>query len=303
MALLFEVVTEVTLPIILLMVFGWFGQRRLGFDVTTLNRAVIYGALPSLFVDSLSKADLPVGEVQFTVAFTVVQFFGLLTLGWLVGRAMGAPPFARGILALAAAFPNSGNFGIPLAQLAFGADMVMHQAVMTSLHVMLVLAVAPPLLTAGRARGIGLVLNAFRTPLIPAVALGLALNALDWRLPTVIGYPVELMGATATPLSLTAIGAQLAAGAAFTARGLLGAGIALRLLAAPVATGIALFFLGTGGPLADLLLVGSSIPAAILLAMLCREYDCDPDLASAIVVGSTILCPLTVTAAVILTRV
>ena len=73
MALLFEVVTEVTLPIILLMVFGWFGQRRLGFDVTTLNRVVIYGALPALFVDSLSKADLPVGEVQFTVAFTVVQ--------------------------------------------------------------------------------------------------------------------------------------------------------------------------------------------------------------------------------------
>lgn len=301
MSLLFDVVTQVTLPIVLLMVFGYAGQKRLRFDVVTLNRLVIYGALPCLFVDSLSRADLPLAEVRITVLFTVAQFFLLLALGWLAGRALGAPGELRAILALAAAFPNSGNFGIPLVQLAFGNDFVLHQAVITTLHVVMVLAVAPAMLSAGGG-GLGALRTAFRTPLIPAVLLGLALNALDLRLPAVIGYPVALMGATTTPLSLTAIGAQLAAGVALTSRRLIGWGIGLRIVAAPVLTGLALLPLDLPEGLADLLLVGAATPAAILLAMFCREYDRSPELASAIVVASTVLSPIAITAAVLATR-
>ena len=301
MSLLFDVVTQVTLPIILLMLFGYAGQRRLRFDVITLNRLVIYGALPCLFVDSLSRADLPLGEVRITVLFTVAQFFVLLGLGWAVGAILKAPSDVRAILALAAAFPNSGNFGIPLVQLAFGNDFVLHQAVITTLHVVLVLAVVPPLLATGGG-GLGALRAAFRTPLIPAVLLGLGLNALDWELPTLVGYPVALMGAVTTPLSLTAIGAQLAAGGAVVSRHVVAWGVGLRLLAAPVLTALALLPLAAPEAIADLLLVGAATPAAILLAMFCREYDRNPELASAVVAASTLLSPLAVTAAVLATR-
>ena len=302
MSLFLDVLTDVTLPVILLMVFGFVGQRRLRFDVITLNRLVIYAALPCLFVDSLSKAELPLAEVQVTVLFTVLQFAALLAVGWSVGAALGAERDVRAILALSAAFPNSGNFGIPLVQLAFGPAYMPHQAVIVTLHVVMVLAIAPALLSGGGG-GLAALRAAFRTPLIPAMLAGLALNVLDLRLPTMLGYPASLMATATTPLSLIAIGAQLAAGGSVVSRSTVSWAVGLRLVAAPVLTALALWPIAAPETLSDMLLVGAATPIAILLAMLCQEYDRSPELASAVVAASTVLCPIAITAAVVATRV
>ena len=42
MQILLDVVVDITLPVVLIAAFGFVMQRRVGFDIATLNRLLIY---------------------------------------------------------------------------------------------------------------------------------------------------------------------------------------------------------------------------------------------------------------------
>lgn len=303
MQLLFEVVTGITLPIVALAAFGFLLHRRVGFDVQSLNRLLIYATLPAFLLHTLWTAELPLAEVQATAAFTIGQFALLAAAGWGLAAALGEARDVRAIMAFACGFPNSGNYGIPVMELAFGAEAVVHQAVITSILTVLILMTAPLMFTA-RERGLrGHLRAAFATPLIPAVLLGLALNALEAPLPRVLGHPLELMGSAYIAVALFGLGAQLASGR--RQRGALsraGLGLALRLAVAPAATAAALLVLSLPDVVENVLLVGACAPVGVLLPIFAAQYCGNAPLASAVVVASTLLSPFAVTAAVVATR-
>lgn len=303
MQLFLDVVVDITLPIVLIVGFGFVLQRKVGFDVGTLNRLLIYATLPCFMLHSLWTADLPLAEVRTTAVFTVVQFFVLLGVGWAVAAGAGLDRRIRPVVALAPAFANSGNFGIPVIELAFGPDYVLHQAVITALLGILIIVVLPPLLAEGK-RDLGSSLKAlFETPLIPAVAAGLALNALEVEQPRVLTQPLQVMGSAYVPVALFGLGAQLATTAWRQTGRAVAWGVGLRLCLAPLLTvGALLLIPGIPGDLRDLLIVGSCVPVGVLLAIFCTQYGRGSESAAAMVVISTLLSPIAITAAIYLTR-
>ncbi len=307
MTLFLEVVTGITLPIVLMIGLGFALKTWAGLEVATLNRLVIYGTLPALLLTSLAGAELPAAEVEATLLFTLGQFFGLLALGWAVAVALRLDPALRPLVAMAAAFANSGNFGIPLIELSLGPAMVPHQAIVTALLTVLIPVLAPALLTS---RGANLrqslkaaLKAALTSPLIPAMALGLGLNALDWELPRTIGFPLELVGSANTPVALIALGAHLGAGGWAASRAVVGLGVGLRLVLAPLATLGALLLFDLPGGLFDMFLIGAGAPVGILLPIFCAEYRGDVRAASAMVVISTALSPIAVTILITISRI
>ena len=303
MQLFLDVVVDITLPIVLIVGFGFLLQRRVGFDVGSLNRLLIYATLPCFMLHSFSTAELPLAQVQITALFTVVQFIVLLAVGWAVASGVGLDPRIRPVVALAPAFANSGNFGIPVIELAFGPDYVLHQAVITALLGMLIIAVLPLLLADGK-RDLGSSLRAlFSTPLIPAVAAGLALNALEVELPRALAQPLQVMGSAYVPVALFGLGAQLAATSWPQAGRAVAWGVGLRLCLAPLLTvGALLLIPGLPKDLRDLLIVGSCVPVGLLLAIFSAQYGRGSETAAAMVVISTLLSPIAITAAIYLTR-
>jgi len=301
MSLLLEVVTGITLPIVAIAALGFVLQTRARFDVRSLNRLLIYATLPCFLVVTLAEAKLPLADVQGVAIFTVVQFFVLLAIGWSAGRLLGLEPKVRAVIALACAFPNSGNFGIPVVELAFGSDYVVHQAVITSTHTVLILAIAP-VLFGGQGGPVGHLKAAFQTPLIPALAVGLLLNGLDVTLPEVIRTPLQTMGDAYVGVALFALGAQLAEDDLQVPIGSAGLAVALRLLLAPLLTGLALLLIEMPATVEALLLVGSAAPVGVLLTIFASEFRGNVQLSSAVVVSSTLLSPLIVTAAVVIAR-
>lgn len=302
MDLFLDIVTEITLPLVLLILFGTFLQRRVGLDVVSLNRLVVYGTLPSLLVVSLAEAELPGYEVEATAVFAVAQFLLLLALGWGAAVVLRLPRDLRPVLALAAPFANTGNYGIPMVELAFGPNLVPHQAIITAVLTVLMMGLAPVLLSAGRAGPRESLLAAFRTPLIPAVVLGLVLNLLDVSLPQVIRFPLALVGDANTPAALIALGAQLGAGSWAVSRLAIGLGVSLRLLLGPLVTWLMLLAVTMPAELDALFLVGAGAPVGVLLPIFCTEFGRHPRFASAMVVVSTALSPLMVTLLVYLSR-
>lgn len=297
-----DILTQITLPIIAVAGVGFLVQRRMKLDVVSFNRAIVYVILPCFLVHYLSTATVSLSAAGFTAWFTVVQFIVLIAVGWALALVLRMPPEIRPVLGLAAAVSNSGNYAIPLVDLAFGREYILHQAVIVSLHSILITSLGVYLIAPKSEGWLAALKSALRTPIIPAVVLGLVLRAAELRLPVLMSVPVQMLGSAYTPLALFALGAQLAAGTRTAPPGALVLGVTLRLVVASALTWAAVVMLGVERGLADMLIVTAGTPAAVLLAIVCAEYRANEELASSIVFVSTLLSPFFVTATLLAVR-
>lgn len=305
MALFLDILLKVTLPIIALVGLGWLAQRWLTLDVASLNRLLVFVAMPCFLVHYLSTATQPIAEVWPTIYFTTLQFAALMLMGFLAAVIFRLPRSYWPVVTMATVYANVGNFGIPMVSLAFPPEYIVHQSVITSLMTILIVTLGQWLLAPSAAsRGfLAHVKGAFETPVVPAVALGLGLRALEWRLPPILAIPVEMTGSIFAPLALLALGAQLAAGSAGVVRWLpLGLVLALKLLAAPLLTWGLAITLAMPDDLTDLLVVAAATPVGVLLAVFCVEFDRHPRFVSSAILISTLLSPLVVTAWILVMR-
>lgn len=308
MSLFLDIALNVTLPIVAISVLGYLVQARIRLDVASINRLLIFVIMPCFLVHFLASARQPVSEIWPTAYVTLIQFAVLIPVAWAASRLLGLPAALAPVMAMATVYANVGNYGIPLVQLAFPPEFILHQSVITALMTMLMVTVGAWLLAPKNAGQsfVSRIGMAFETPVIPAVILGLTLRALDIRLPQAIGTPIELLGATFPPLALFAMGAQLASRTSgedvATRPGALVLILVLKLAFAPALTWALALALGMPDDLTDLLVVAAATPIGILLALFCAEYGREPKFINSAILISTVLSPFTVTAWVMLTR-
>ncbi|MDX2289391.1 MAG: AEC family transporter [Hyphomicrobiaceae bacterium] len=305
MDLFLDIAMKVTLPIVAISALGYIMQARINLDVASINRLLMNVVMPCFLVHFLSTAKQPIGEIWPTVYFTLAQFMVLIPLGWLAAVIFRLPAHFAPLIAMATVYANVGNYGIPLVQLAFPPEFILHQSVITSLMTMLMVTVGAWLLAPDTGKGsiLGRVGMAFETPTIPAVMVGLTLRAFDTPLPAVIATPVAFLGATFPPLALYALGAQLATRTAGElSYGRLTLVVVLKLLVAPAVTWALAIAMGLPDDLADLMVVAAATPIGVLLALFCAEYNRDSKFMNSAILVSTALSPFTVTAWVLVTR-
>lgn len=302
MHLFLEILTTVTLPIVLLMAAGWLAQLWLDLNVRTLSRLLLNVILPCALFHFLTSAELPLSEAWPTVWFTVLQFVALTAIGWGMAAICRVPPEIRPIVGVAMAFANSGNFGLPVAQLAFPSDYLLHQTLIVSLHTVLIIPFG--ILALSRANG-GVLQSAktlFISPMILAVVAGLVVKGFQIELPNLVTHPVKIVSGAYISLALFTLGAQLAQTRFSLAHGPVWLAVSLKLVLAPALTFAVLQAIGIEPVLSDLLVVAAAAPVGILLAIFCTEYERAPDAAGAMVLVSTIISPLSVTAWIWLMR-
>jgi predicted permease len=301
MSLFVDIVSRITLPLVLLMGLGYVLERKLKLDVATLSKLLVYAVLPCALIHFLTSAALPLSAVGVSAWFAAAQFFALLGLGWLVARLMRLAPAARGVFALAVAFPNSGNYGLPLVELAYGGDYIMHQSVITSIHSILIVTVGVLMLSAERHDLRSGLRAMLATPLIPSVVLGLAIKGLGITLPDVIALPLKVTGTALTPIALFTLGAQIASATNWSASlRPVAVSLVLRMAVAPALTWAAAVALAFPPDLTSLYVVGAATPVGVLLVVFAAQYESDANLATAMAVISTILSPIVVTVALAL---
>ena len=146
MNLFLDIAVNVTLPIVAIAALGYVLQARIKLDVASINRLLMFVIMPCFLVHFLSSARQPVSEIWPVAYFTVVQFMVLLPVGWLAAMAFGLPRIYGPLLAMSTVYANVGNYGIPLVQLAFPPEFILHQSVITALMTMLMVTVGAWLL-------------------------------------------------------------------------------------------------------------------------------------------------------------
>lgn len=294
MDLFLTILFSVMAPILILVGLGFAVQRRHNLDLATLSKLQIHVLIPAAILYFLLSAKLPISEAWPTFWFTAVMFAAHFAVGWLLGAVLRQDRAMKALLGLAIAFPNSGNYGVPLIQLTMPPDYLLHQAVSLSVHMILITTLGVWLIKGGNGLwSLGSTL--FATPMVPAVALGFGMKAAGIELPQPLAIPLKLMGEAFTPLALFLLGAQLSAVNVLSGGGVIAAATGLKLLAAPVISFALATAFGFTHDLVALFTLGTAIPTGVVLTVLTAQYASGASFAAAMVFVSTVLSALTIT--------
>jgi predicted permease len=168
--------------------------------------------------------------------------------------------------AMASAYCNAGNLGLPVATYILGDAALIAPMLLLQLVVLQPAALA--VLDAGRTGrvSLGRVLRTPVTnPLTIATFLGVVISALGWTLPSVVGGPLDLVGGMAVPAVLIGYGASLRLGP-LPGRGAPPVELALvtglKLVAQPVGAYLTGWALGLSGAALLALTVTAALPSA-----------------------------------------
>jgi predicted permease len=239
-----------------------------------------------------------------------------------IGKLFKIHPLTLSAIAMAVIFYNSGNYGLPLAELAYpkhpgdptakDGAAVQSFVLMTQnlLNFTVGLAIASSAATGGFT--FANLRKIFRLPMIPALLAGIAakfyLNAdPGHHLPALIAKPAEYIASALVPLALATLGAQLASAPRWPRWKPVMAVLILRLGLGPIWMALLLYSLhllgwkqmdlwGPRGWPAELLILTAAVPTAVNTLLLTLELGGDADLAADCVFWTTICSCVTIPA-------
>lgn len=303
MDLFLEILNRVTLPIISLAALGYLLQPWLKLDIGSLTRLQVNVVMPAFLIHFLSAGKQPLDVVWLVATLAVIQFMILIPLGWLLVIAFRLRPTMGPIMGLGTAYANVGFFGIPVTQLAFGSEYLLHQSVLTAMMTILVCTLGVWLLSPNSGGMLAKMRTAFETPLIPSVAFGLGLRYFEVELPPLASQPLQLLGAIFTPLALYTLGAQIASARSLRFEWLPQTIIlTLKLAVSPIITFYLCGFMGVPLDVTAVLVVAAATPVGVLITIFAAELKAEPEFIATATVISTALSPLTVTAWILAVR-
>ncbi|CAG67621.1 MULTISPECIES: AEC family transporter [Acinetobacter] len=213
-------VVQVIVPIFLLLFAGYLSVSiRLitPEQIKALSAFIIKIALPAFLFFALSNKNLTdIWHPSYFIAYGggSLLIFALAFLCYRKGFGYALTPTA--ILSMGGSMSNTGFIGTAVLTLLMGAHAAIYISLTLILENLLILALVLALAEAGlhgqqniwavvRKTAVSLLKN----PVIIAIILGMSFIFLDIKPPTLLNQSLELLGKTASPLALFAIGGSL----------------------------------------------------------------------------------------------
>jgi len=211
---------EVSAPLFLLVLVGYLlaasgrWPKSVGDALAKFLFAVALPALLFRLMSDLSR--LPPVDTRLLIAY-----FGGCLIVFVLGRLLGRWLFGlngvqQSVFALGGIFAKNVLLGVPIARATLGEAAMPAVAlvlVFNSLTLWTLVTVSVEWARHGElsVRGFGNTLkNVLSNPIVAAVLLGAAFGLTGLRLPALIDTPLDLLGASAIPLSLIVLGMGLA---------------------------------------------------------------------------------------------
>lgn len=292
-----------TLVLFLLMAVGFFAGKARILDEAggkSVSRLLVNFILPALIVQSMQRPFSPELRDQ-AFAMLGVSFLAYaiaFPLAWLLVRAVGAKGPERGAHAFGAIFSNCAFMGFPVVEAILGKDAIFFASIANIPFQLLAFSVGPYILARTAGSSARLSVSSFLTPAAAASAVGFALFIGGVALPAPLGRALTILGDTTTPLSMLLIGSIVARMDFRAAVGRVGlyATSLYRLALFPFALFALLRALGFRGLLLSLPVILAAMPVAANSAILAEAYGGDAKTASSLVLVSTLLSLLSISA-------
>jgi len=245
-----------------------------------LAKFVFAVAIPAMMFRLMSDLSrLPPVDARLLIAY-----FGGCLIVFFAGRLLGRGLFRldgvqQSIFALGGIFSNNVLLGLPIARAALGEASMPAVAlvlVFNSLTLWVLVTVSVEWARHGELslRGFGQTLkNVLTNPVIAAVLLGTAFGLTGWPLPLLVDRPLDLLGASAIPLSLIVLGMGLAEYGIGSGWREATAMTAVKLILQPLAAWLLALALGLGPIETQVVVLLSSLAVGVNVYLMAREFD------------------------------
>lgn len=286
-----DILIEIILPIFVLIGVGSGLDRIFRLDLRTLSKVNYYALVPALVFVKIVEADFSRFSATNVLLFAVVHLLILFVLVWLL---FSLPLFRRhrAGLVCASLFTNVGNYGLPLAIMAFSNALLGVHVLMLLLQNLAVATLGVWLLQPHGKSGLASVIDLFKVPLVHALLLGVVIQGFAIPLPQLVEVPIGYLSDALIPVALMTLGVQLTRSR--LTRNVLPIAIVLliRLAVSPLlAWGLALA-MGLDRSVAAVLIVATALPTAVNVYILSAEFERDEELTSQAVFWTTLVSAL-----------
>ncbi|RRJ64208.1 AEC family transporter [Paenibacillus oralis] len=301
-----DIILEVVLPIFVLIGLGCLMQRAFRLDLYTLSKINFYFITPAVVFLSMYQSQMSAELLGSVTGFYVLYVLLLWGISMLTSRTL---KFSRGMRAAftnSLILDNSGNYGLPINQLAFKGDPLAASLQALVMTFQSLVTFTYGVMSVQRAKSGGTLKAALigflKMPVPYALVLGMVLHILDLPLPDFVSKPMGYIADSMVAIALLTLGAQIVKYPLRLDRFDVYISVALRLLVGPAVGFGLILLLGLKGIPAQALLLASGMPTGVNSTILAEEYDNEPDFASQTVLISTLLNIVTMTALISLAK-
>ena len=287
---------NVVLPVFIVAGMGYTLKRRLDLPVAPLNQTVLYVLMPAFIFTSLLPVDFRSEEPLRITAFAFLLAIVMLLIGFGIARATRLDRSTSNALALTAALPNLGNYGLSVVLLAFGQAGLAAGTLLLAVQMLYGLALAVFVASSGSAPLGRAVAEVFRQPVIYAVAAALALNLAEVVPPEFVMSALTLPSQAAIPVMLIVLGMNVAGTSGVEQPALVSLAVFVRLVVGTLVGWLLAIVLGIEGVARDVMIVGSAMPTAVFTILTATQFGTRPRFVSDVVVAGTLVSIVTVTA-------
>ncbi|RDI71283.1 AEC family transporter [Halopelagius longus] len=275
MALLSIFATAI-LPIVTVGAVGFVLGRATGVETDSLNTVVVYVLAPALVFHSLATTSLARSTLVEVVVAVTAYHLVMILLAEGAGRLFGERDPLLSALVLVAAFPNSGNYGIPVSNFAFGSTGRSTAVLFLSVQSVLIYTLGVYIASRGGGdSGLEGVKRVFTIPLVYAVVAALLARWAGVVPPagSTAMETLKLVGDSSIPLMLLILGVQLSKTDVGSTLSEVGVVTVLKMAAAP-AVGVAVaLVVGFADPdVGRTFVLECAMPAAVTPLILVGEF-------------------------------
>ncbi|ANS75393.1 permease [Paenibacillus yonginensis] len=294
-----DILLQVVLPIFVLIGIGSIMQYIFKLDLYTLTKINFYFITPAAVFVSMYESEMSPSLLGSVALFYALYVLILYAVGTLVGRRR---KFTRGMRAAftnSLLLDNSGNYGLPVNNLAFKGDPMAGSVQALIMAFQSLLTFTYGVLSIQGAKSNGLYKEAIKgflkMPVPYALVLGLIWHLLALPVPAFIYQPLLYGNKSMVAIALLTLGAQIVKYPLRLDRVEVYLSVVLRLLFAPAVGFLLIMLLGMKGVPAQALLIASGMPVGVNTSILAEEYQNEPDFAAQTILISTIINVITIT--------
>jgi len=297
---------NIVAPILVLLVLGAFLQKKFCFNLKALSQLITYCFMPAAVFVNLYETTVEIAVLGEVALFIVLFIGSQMVLSHFLAKALGLAKTETAVFKNSVVLINSGNYGIPVAQMIFAA-----QPIGVAIQVLLVIFQNMTTYTYGlynlissTKSGMAIMKDFLKMPIIHALIIGVAMNFFHIRIPQFIRIPIDHVADGFIAVALITLGAQLSQ---LEIKSMFNKTVFVscitRLVVGPAVALLIIFALGLDGVVAQSLFIASAFPTSRNSSSLALEYDIESATAAQTVLFSTIVSCITVTVVIYIAEI
>ena len=291
-----NIIMNIIFPIFFLITVGFIAQKKFNLDIRTFAKLNMYVFLPAIIFSKIYRTEVTLELFSTIFVYLILIFIGTLALGTLITRMVNYPRGVRNTFTNSLLFFNAGNYGLPVAEIAFQSNPLATTVQIFIMVIQHILLNTFGVFQASRGRNESkqALQNVFLMPALHMLVLVIIIKTFGIVIPEFLMVPVENLGKGFIPIALITLGVQLAEVKISVSLKDILIFTSARLILGPL-MGLGLVMLmGVEGLLAKVLILGVATPTAVNVAIIAREFDSEPEYASQIVFITTLLSAVTI---------